>query len=83
MTEQAVAFVEGWIADNLTSEALLQFGSDPRAQELGQAAIGAAEIAGIPTSDVLEEFPDLTLNVSQAIDAAADTEVQYQIDNDG
>jgi hypothetical protein len=82
MSERAVAFVEGWIADNIASEAFLESGSNPRARQLAQAAIGAAELAGIATSEIVEEFPDLTLKVTRAIEAAADAKVRHQIDND-
>lgn len=82
MSERGVAFVERWIANNVSSEAFLADGDDPRFDQLAREALDAAERSGLSRSEILEEFPDLAMRMAEAVQGAADDELRRQIDDD-
>ncbi len=82
MSERGVLFIERWIAENISTEPFLEGGSDAGSDAHAQDALRAAEKAGIPAEEILEEFPDLAFRMSEAIQGAADSELRRQIDDD-
>ena len=82
MSERGVAFVERWIAENISTEAFLENGGDARFDRLAQAALSAAQGSGIAQDEILEEFPDLAMRMADAVQGAADSELRGQIEND-
>ncbi len=81
MSERGVSFIERWIAENISTGPLIEGGSDAGSDAHAQEALRAAEKAGIPAEEVLEEFPDLAMRMSEAIQGAADKELRRQIKN--
>jgi len=82
MSERGIAFIEKWIAENISAEALLEGGAAPRFDELATNALHAAQVSGIPDAEILEEFPDLSSRMAAAIQGAADSELRRQLDHD-
>lgn len=69
-------FVEQWIQENVHPEAYVdENGGDPRPRRLAQSCIADAKVAGISRSELEEDIGNLEDHMAQAIDAAADAEV--------
>ncbi|UZF90629.1 hypothetical protein [Bosea sp. NBC_00550] len=82
MSERGVAFVERWIAENISSEDFLEQGVDARFDIFTRSALAAARQSGIPEGEILEEFPDLSSRMAEAVQGAADNELRRQVEND-
>lgn len=82
MSERAVVFVEGWIAENVSSENFMEDGGDARFDQLAQEALTAARASGIPESEISDEFPDLAMRMAEAVQGSADDELRRQIEDD-
>ncbi|WP_131854797.1 DUF768 domain-containing protein [Bosea sp. BK604] len=81
MSERGLAFIESWIAENISTEEFLEDGVDARFDVFARHAIDDARRSGISESEILEEFPDLPARMAEAIQGAADYELRRQIDD--
>jgi len=75
MSERAIAFVKGWIEENIHPEAYVAEGDDPRPKEKALQCLVDAKNAGIPKAEIEEEFGDLEDHMAGAMDASTDAEV--------
>jgi len=58
MSERGVAFIERWIAENVSSETSIEGGAQAGFEQLAKDALRAARSSGVPEMEILEEFPD-------------------------
>jgi hypothetical protein len=74
MTERVIAFVEEWVSNNVHAEGYPAEGRDAQAKALAQQCRAEALEAGIPASEIDDEFDDLTAFMSAQIEEADDRE---------
>jgi hypothetical protein len=82
MTERVIAFVEEWVSDNVHAEGYPADGDDAQAKVLAQQCRTEALEAGIPSSEIDDEFDDLVAFMSAQIQEANDREVDRLRDKD-
>jgi len=82
MTERVIAFVEEWVSNNIHAEGYPTEGDDAQAKELAQQCRTDALKAGIPSSEIDDEFDDLVAFMSAQIQEANDREVDRLGDKD-
>lgn len=71
-----VDFVEDWISENIHAEAYVdEDQDDPRLAEMAALCTAAAHEAGFSQDELDEAYPVLSDRMAEAIDAAADQEV--------
>ena len=73
MSERVIAFVEQWVTNNVHTEALAE-GEDTQAKSLAQQCRAEALAAGIPATEIDDEFDDLTAFMSGQIQEANERE---------
>jgi hypothetical protein len=82
MSEQIIAFVENWVSENIHAEGYPQEGDKTQAKGFAAQCRAEALAAGIPASEIDDEFDDLAAFMSGQIQEANDREVDRQIDKD-
>ena len=82
MSERVIAFVENWVTENVHAEGYPADGNDIQAKALAEQCRAEALEAGIPESEVDDEFDDLTAFMSAQIQEANDREVDRLVDKD-
>jgi hypothetical protein len=75
MSARAAEFVQAWIAQNVHPDADIDEDGDDRPAEYAAACMRDAEAAGISRGEIDEEFDNLEDVMTQAINAAAEGEV--------
>jgi hypothetical protein len=61
MSERVIAFVEEWVSNNVHAEGYPAEGEDAQAKALAQQCRAEALEAGIPASEIDDEFDDLAV----------------------
>ena len=82
MSERIIAFVENWVSENIHAEGYPAEGDDTQAKGFAAQCRAEALEAGIPASEIDDEFDDLTAFMSGQIQEANEREVGRQIDKD-
>ena len=82
MTERVIAFVEEWVSNNVHAEGYPTEGDDAEAKLLARQCRTEALAAGIPASEIDDEFDDLVAFMSAQILEANDREVDRLVDKD-
>jgi hypothetical protein len=82
MSERIIAFVENWVSENIHAEGYPAEGDDARAKGFAAQCRAEALEAGIPASEIDDEFDDLAAFMSGQIQETNDREVERQIDKD-
>ena len=82
MSERVIAFVEEWVSNNVHAEGYPAGGHDVQAKALAQQCRAEALEAGIPASEIDDEFDDLAAFMSAQIQEANDREVGRLADKD-
>jgi hypothetical protein len=82
MSERIIAFVENWVSENIHAEGYPAEGDDTQAKDFAAQCRAEALQAGIPASEIDDEFDDLTAFMSGQIQEANDREVERQVDKD-
>jgi hypothetical protein len=82
MSERIIAFVENWVSENIHAEGYPAEGDDTRAKGFAAQCRTEALEAGIPASEIDDEFDDLAAFMSGQIQETNDREVERQIDKD-
>jgi hypothetical protein len=82
MSERIIAFVENWVSENIHAEGYPAEGEDVQAKSLAAQCRAEALAAGIPESEIDDEFDDLTAFMSGQIQEANDREGDRLIDKD-
>jgi hypothetical protein len=82
MSERVIAFVENWVTENVHAEGYPAEGNDIQAKALAERCRAEALEAGIPESEIDDEFDDLTAFMSAQIQEANDREVDRLVDKD-
>ena len=82
MSERVIAFVENWVSENVHAEGYPAEGDDLQAKALAEQCRAEALEAGIPGSDIDDEFDDLTAFMSAQIQEANDREAHRLVDKD-
>jgi len=76
MSARAAEFVQAWIAQNVHPEAFISAdGDDNRPAKCAASCMREAEAAGISRGEIDEEFDNLEDVMAQAVNAAAEGEV--------
>lgn len=75
MSERAIAFVEGWVSDNIHATGYEPEGDSSQAAELAAECLTAAKAEGITDAEMKDAFDDLTQFMAGSIKLANDTEV--------
>jgi len=70
MSERIIAFVENWVSENIHAEGQLAEGRDIQAKSLAARCRAEALAAGIPESEIDDEFDDLRAFMSGQIQEA-------------
>jgi hypothetical protein len=60
MSERIISFVENWVSENIHAEGYPAEGEDVQAKSLAAQCRAEALAAGIPESEIDDEFDDLT-----------------------
>lgn len=60
MSERIIAFVENWVSENVHAEGHPADGKNTQAKALAEQCRAEAIKAGIPESEINDEFDDLT-----------------------
>ena len=82
MSERVIAFVENWVSENIHAEGYPADGDDIQAKALAEQCRTEALEAGIPGSEIDDEFDDLTAFMSGQIREANEREVHRLVDRD-
>lgn len=82
MSERIIAFVENWVAENIRAEGYPAEGDDVQAKSLAAQCRSEALAAGIPESEIDDEFDDLTAFMSGQIQEANEREADNSGDED-
>jgi len=81
MSERVIAFVEEWVSNNVRAEGY-PGGHDVQAKELAQQCRAEALEAGIPASEIDDEFDNLAAFMSTQIQEADDRKVGRLVNKD-
>jgi hypothetical protein len=76
MSERVIAFVEEWVSNNVHADGYPAEGDDAQAKVLAQQCRTEAVEAGIPESEIDDEFDDLVAFLSAQIQEANDRDVE-------
>jgi hypothetical protein len=82
MSERIIAFVENWVSENIHAEGYPAEGDDTQAKGFAAQCRAEALEAGIPASEIDDEFDDLTAFMSGQIQETNEREAGRQIDKD-
>ena len=82
MSETVIAFVENWVSVHVHAEGYPAEGDDVQANALAKQCRAEALEAGIPESEIDDEFDDLTAFMSAQIQEANDREIHRLVDKD-
>jgi hypothetical protein len=82
MSERIIAFVENWVSENIRAEGYPAEGEDVQAKSLAAQCRAEALAAGIPESEIDDEFDDLTAFMSGQIEEANEREGDRLVDKD-
>jgi hypothetical protein len=83
MTDRALAFVEGWIEDNLRAEGYPPAGDTSQAAALAAQCLVAAKAADIPEAEITPgTFENLVDYMAGELEEANDAEVERLADKD-
>ncbi len=67
MSKRGLAFVQGWIADNVTAQTYLARSGDARPKVMAERCAADAATQGISVREIEEEVGDLEVRMSDAI----------------
>lgn len=82
MTKRGNDFVDQWIETNIHPKAYLNEKGDPRPKQFADACALEAKQAGISRNELEDGGGGLEDRMAQAIDAAADSEVNRLVSKD-
>jgi hypothetical protein len=82
MSERIIAFVENWVSENVHAEGSPSEGDDIPAKDLAVRCRAEALAAGIPGSEIDDEFDDLTAFMASQIQEANERKAHRSADED-
>ncbi len=82
MSERVIAFVENWVSENVHAQGYPAEGDNTEAKALAEQCRADALAAGIPESEIDDEFDDLAAFMSGQIKEANEREVDRLVDKD-